>query len=471
MAKFKYLYSFKYKGKDYIFLTSKEYPFYFAEYDKNTKKTIVPDIGIFLELHDLYQKDAFLSVKDKLYNIKSILEKRWVEAKPLVRTTSGVLTLSLALSLCGCTQIPLPPKEETSISVSQEDELTNYFLSHGIHIDRKNYNGDEYIFVKDCVGSSGVKQITLSSLEEFRAFKNMEEVPTYEMVYDAFKNNINIPDEEKEVILESLLNMQNSKELEELDLSVLYFNAKRMSIKKIPFDLLKEKVNNESVYAFFETSTGDVYIPSDIPFEKFEFIHEVLGHGTLAYREKIDDNLYIYDGTNQLMFPTEDRYTGYSLGKTFSEGGANIIARCAVKDDNTKTFYQLFEEELRLIAEACHVSIGELLNYRGESFYDLMYQNYVNYPVKYMIESDLVFNGIVNTEFSTLLETLLLDATYEDYVASDEAKKEDIISSTMDIIRNSNFKEGLEFSYPDGTIYYDPEKSALNYKEKMEKVK
>ena len=32
---FNYLYSFKYNEKDYIFLTSKNYPFYFLEYDFN----------------------------------------------------------------------------------------------------------------------------------------------------------------------------------------------------------------------------------------------------------------------------------------------------------------------------------------------------------------------------------------------------------------------------------------------------
>ena len=34
--------------------------------------------------------------------------------------------------------------------------------------------------------------------------------------------------------------------------------------------------------------------------EKFEFIHEVLGHGTLAYREETDDSLVVFDCTNYL---------------------------------------------------------------------------------------------------------------------------------------------------------------------------
>ena len=40
--------------------------------------------------------------------------------------------------------------------------------------------------------------------------------------------------------------------------------------------------NRDSVYAYFDVASKTVYLPSDRPLEKFEFIHEVLGHGTLA---------------------------------------------------------------------------------------------------------------------------------------------------------------------------------------------
>ena len=49
--------------------------------------------------------------------------------------------------------------------------------------------------------------------------------------------------------------------------------------------------NRDSVYAYFDVASKNVYLPSDRPLEKFEFIHEVLGHGTLAFREETDDKL------------------------------------------------------------------------------------------------------------------------------------------------------------------------------------
>ena len=41
---FKYLYSFKYKDKNYIYLTSKNYPFYFIEYNKEADNFDFPNI-------------------------------------------------------------------------------------------------------------------------------------------------------------------------------------------------------------------------------------------------------------------------------------------------------------------------------------------------------------------------------------------------------------------------------------------
>lgn len=477
--KFKYLYSFKYNNKDYFFLTSKEYPFYFLEYDQKTGNINFPDINTYLDLYDKFQSDFVFTFKDKLTKLKEDLSNEFLNVKPLVRTTSGVLALSIALSLCGCSQtkeIPENIKEETSIEEQVEnpayllDEVQSYLLQNGITSTKKSYNDDDYYFVKSCTTSSGTRQIYLSSNEEFKELVNIENDPTYDDVIKEFQNNENIPEEEKQIIVDALNNMKNSKELEKLELCVLYTNAKRMSINKIPYDTLKEVTGAESVYAYFETETGKVFIPSDKPFEKFEFIHEVLGHGSIAYRERKDDNLYIYDGFSQIMLPTDNRYTGYSIGKAFSEGGANIIARICVPDDDTKTFYQLFEEELRLIASTCNLSLGELLNNKGEAFYDVMYHNYINYPVRYIIESDAVYNGVIYTEFSVLLESIMLDGIYEEYINASEEEKESIIKSTSEVIRNSSFKDGLHFEYPGGTIDYNPDESADNFEEKIRGV-
>ena len=43
--KFKYLYSFKYNNKEYIYLISKNYPFYFLEYNLFKDNFDYPDIN------------------------------------------------------------------------------------------------------------------------------------------------------------------------------------------------------------------------------------------------------------------------------------------------------------------------------------------------------------------------------------------------------------------------------------------
>lgn len=70
----------------------------------------------------------------------------------------------------------------------------------------------------------------------------------------------------------------------------------------------------------------------------------MLGHGTLAFKEETDNSLLIFDCTNYLMLPTENRYTGHSVGIMISEGGANIIAHLATNDYSVNSFYELYEE-------------------------------------------------------------------------------------------------------------------------------
>jgi hypothetical protein len=85
--------------------------------------------------------------------------------------------------------------------------------------------------------------------------------------------------------------MKDCKELKELDLSVLYVNAKRIKFKYLTTKEMIDTLNRDSIYAYFDTVSGIVYLPSDKSLRTFEFIHEVLGHGTLAFREETDDKL------------------------------------------------------------------------------------------------------------------------------------------------------------------------------------
>lgn len=479
---FKYLYSFKYNNKEYIYLMSKNYPFYFLEYNSVLNNFNYPDINTFKELYSKFYSNngiLFFDINEGLKKIKEKLYNMNFDINPLVRTTSGLLSIVLVLSMCGCTQTNNMNNVggvESSKVVEVKDknqEIYDYFKSYNMEVVNKEYDGNDYIFVNDFINSNGKNQITLQNYDDFRKFKNIDFIPTWDDIIEIFKNNENIDEDKKTIILDGINNMKNSEELKDMDLSVLYINAKRMKFKYLSTEEMINTVNKDSVYAYFDTVSGIVYLPNDKPLEEFEFIHEVLGHGTLAYREETENSLIVFDCTNYLMLPTDNKYTGYSVGIMVSEGGANMIAHLATNNYNVSSFYELYEEELRVIADLCNVSIGQLFNYKGISLYDLMYKNGINTPVEYIFKMDGIYKGQLYCEFSDLMERLFVDATEEKIMSSSKEKQDEIIKETIAIIKDSYFKDKEEFNfdYSGGAISYDFDESANKYEENINQIR
>jgi len=479
---FKYLYSFKYNDKEYIYLISKNYPFYFLEYNSISDNFDYPDIDTFKQLYSKFYSNGnmlYFNIKKDLKKIKEALLNKTINITPLIRTASGLISIALALSMCGCTQtndINNTSNIESSAIVETQgksQEIYNYFKNYNMDVIEKEYDGNDYIFVRDFINSNNKHQITLQNHDEFRKFNSIDFVPSWDDVIGAFQSNENIDTDKKNIILDCINNMRNSEELRNLDLSVLYVNAQRMKFKYLSSEEINNDVNSNSAYAFFDTVSGTVYLPSDKPLEKFEFIHEVLGHGTLAYRKETENSLIVFDCTNYIMLPTDNRYTGFSVGTMVSEGGANMIAHLATNDYNVSTFYELYEEELRVIADLCNVSIGELFNYKGIDLYDLMYKNGIDTPVEYIFKMDGISKGILYCEFSDLMERLFVDATEEKFINSSEDKQDEIIRTTIEIIKDSYFKDKkeLNFDYTGGTINYNFEESANNYEKNMNQLR
>ena len=482
---FKYLYSFKYNNKEYIYLISKNCPFYFLEYNLNTKNFEYPDIKNFKELYNKFYSGSNclpFSLMSHLRTIKGKINNINIKCTPLIRTASGLVSIAIALSMCGCQQIPKystsnsESNSESLSTIEQTDkrqEIYDYFQKHNMDVILKEYNHNDYIFVRHFVNSDNKHRITLLDFEEFREFKGIDFIPSWDDVIKAFQDNPNIDDEKQKIIIAGINRLKNCKELNNVDLSVLYANAKRMKFQQLTSDEMKEAVNSETVYAYFDSQTGMVYLPSDKPLEEFEFLHEVLGHGTLAYREETADSLIVFDCTDQLMLPSENTYIGHSVGVMVSEGGANMIARLATKDRSEPSFYELYEEELRAIAALCNISIGEMFNNKGIALYDLMYKNGIDTPVEYIFKMDGLWKGQFYCEFSDLMERLFVDATEEVFLNADEATQDDIIKSTVEIIRNSHFidREELSFPHSSGTIDYNFEESVDRYESNMNNLR
>ncbi len=485
---FQYLYSFKYHDKEYIFLTAKNYPFYFLGYDNINDSFIYPEFDIFKELYSKFYlpNHIVLFNKKELKQLHQILFEKNISIVPLIKTTSGLISLAMALSMCGCQKtdnIPDISSSDSSIvesslteeSRDKEQQIKEYFQVYDMDVIDKEYNNCDYIFVRDYINNRNKHYITLQDFDELCKYCHLDFQPTWDDVIKAFKDNNNIDNGQKQIIFEAIANLQKREELKEIDLSVLYINAKKMSIQYLTSDEINANTNSESAYAYFDAITGIVYLPNDKPFEKFQFIHEVLGHGTLAFQDETIDSIVVFDCTNYIMLPEDGRYVGYLMGAVVSEGGANIIAHFATNDYSVHNYYELYEEELRVIASLCHVSIGELFNHKGISCYDLMYQNKIDTPVEYIFKMDALFKGQFYCEFSDLMERLFIDATEERIKKSDNKKQEQIIKETINIIRDSYFKAqgGLAFVDKDsgGFIKYDLEEMADRYDEAINQFK
>ena len=180
--KFKYLYSFKYNNKDYIYLISKNFPFYFLEYHSDTNKYDYPDIDTFKELYNKFYSNngkLHFNIKNDLVKIKKALLNINIDITPLIKTTSGLLSLALVLSMCGCMQTGdiNSTNNDTNIenieTQDKKQEIYNYFKKYNMDVTAKEYDGNDYIFVNDFINNDNKHQITLQNFDEFRKFKNI----------------------------------------------------------------------------------------------------------------------------------------------------------------------------------------------------------------------------------------------------------------------------------------------------------
>ena len=172
---FRYLYSFKYKNKEYVYLTSKNCPFYFVEYDSRINSFNYPDIKTFKELYNKFYSNENIQCFDLLENFKKLKKRIFdinFEITPLIRTTTGLVSIAIALSMCGCTQTKDINVESEPTSIVQEQdkdqEISEYFKQYNMEVLNKEYDGNDYIFVTEFINSNDKHQITLHTFEEFR---------------------------------------------------------------------------------------------------------------------------------------------------------------------------------------------------------------------------------------------------------------------------------------------------------------
>ena len=483
MEKFVYLNTIKFNNKRFKVFTSKTYPIYLLEILEDGS-LCYPEYEDFIA----YFKQFMQFNSSMIYNFAGATTSRKTSNKTTIKpknfnfmpkvlkrteTTVKAITLALALVLSGCSQSTsvTPPtkspettespsnnsaenetENETNASEFEEDDLKRFKEdlkkfgdSQGYDIYFPNFDS-AFIHQYNCEEFGG-DTIFCKNIGEFKKYINQKGKPTYEDLKNIFAKNETLPEEYKEWINEGLDNLQ--KEMPNLDLSVLYHNAQKMTFTEATAKDIKEKLGRDTIVSYFSSQTGEVvYNPENVEFNKFTFLHEVLGHGSTEAMTKKDET-NIYHGFRipiLYMDQTIGTITPFLTGSAFSEGAADRIARISIGEEKApESIYSFAEEELRLISEICYNNnFEDLINNRGNNLYTKMADCNIDLPTFYaMASDDLLFNynlgGLLpeykdeNTmDITTILETAVVDA-YENNLTPEVIEKATSIMDKTDI--------------------------------------
>ena len=388
-----------------------------------------------------------------------------------------MIAFALVLLLAGCGQSEETDKTTEAETTAQEQtpqldpQLEAKCKELGYEVEASAYGVP--IVTRGYFDILGADTEFCESFSAFAIETDFEDY-TYDDVRKAFQENDSIPAKYKEYISKGLDNME--KELPNLNLTVLHFNAGQIKFVEVT----EEKMGGNTTLGSFNIGSKKIsYNPNNTDhalseYEEFMVDHEVLGHGSLEGACAKDDHFVYYGFMNEIMVDAGgDNMKGQTIGNSFTEGAANMIARIASEEDFTN-IYNYAEEELRLIAELCQMPVDSMFNRRGMSLYQEMYDHNIDDPIGIVTQSDILLSDYRERDFdkirdnhaiSSLLESLVADAAEEKAAAGEPL---DQIGEIMD---NSVFGDELKLLSPfdrsEVIDRYSPSESFENVKREV----
>lgn len=470
---FKYLYNVNFNNKEFMVLNNEKIPFYLIEINYDTGKLKYPEFEDFFQYFNLHnKKNVILEISDRLDD-KNYISRKIFEIVPKVIYKGQVILLSLALSLSGC--------GKTTNSNLGKQQLLSQLKQQGIIAEYGSYD-EEVIFVHeyDCQEFGG-KTIFCRNLDELKSYVG-DYSPTYDDIINIFKEKPNIKSDYLECIIANLQKMKDV--FPELDLTILYYNAKRMNFVEVSQEEMNKICGRPDKSACYNLKTANVfYNPHNASFDEFTLIHEVLGHGAIDILYK-DNNLnkYVYYGfysviLKNIQTENQEIYCPYSIGSIFIEGVADMIAR-KTTGKSQDSIYNYGEEMLRIFAELCNMNCSELINSRGIDLYNKLYSiANLNNPVSYAIEADTIYidyhHHNIKSELSlkNLFERLIIDSATENVQKTGEKA----IEEAKEIMTSTYFDGDIKLYYylnNENEIKiltsYNPYESSETVKEELE---
>lgn len=363
MEEFKIIMSILYNKNKYIVLINKKHQKYFLR-ELNDGKFMYPTMQEFSELYNIFCNNE---IKQNYYEKK--IEKHSsnrfkaskVKFEPKVILEKTLVSLAVAISILGCAQtVRAEETKKELITIEQiqkqaiiQEENSNF---------NQNDNGkplitiepidkDEYVILE---GDSG-RDIYVSSIDKFSEFLG-EKNPTYEDIKNKIKQNKNIQDKYKKIILEGLENLQET--MPNLNLSILNQHLERglKIVEKTENEISKESPN--AVATFDKVNSEIIVNPKNVNDEIL--LHELAHAITGIIMQKGEKT--IYAGTESIIyFEKQENLELYGSG--FSEGIADIISQKSLGDKPiTNASYNSISEQLEIMLNLTQMDATDFVN-------------------------------------------------------------------------------------------------------------
>ena len=357
-----------------------------------------------------------------------------------------------------------------------KDKSLDFLKSRNIEAEYQQFD-ENVILVKECYAKDyGRRVIYCDDLEEVKKYMNIG-TKTYDDVIELYKTKSGITEEQRTVIINGLKKMK--KELPDLDVTVLYYNTLMVSFKRVNQAEMDRFLGIRGKDACFDFSNYIVYYnPDHEYFTDCEFLHEVLGHGsmtTLFINKDISNNVISFGFENEMIeFNGEHNYSTIKYGLTFSEAAADYIAKAA-SGSYYNSVYMYAVESLNAVSEMTGISVEQLLNMRGRDFYQCMYEKAnIDNPIKTTVKLDQVIDDYLEYRLSGKPD-YLNNVFTEFYIDYSEDRVEKYGLSEIDKIKKMIMNDGTAYlsyyeSYgKDVVTEYDKKTVAKDVEEKLKK--
>lgn len=437
----------KNNSKSFMLLSNaKTFKYILEISDKNELQ--YPQFEDYIHFNNLFNTTIEISSIFSKSNAEKIDVGKKITIIPKVIYKGALISISSALLLSGCGL----PNNSNNESVITEEVTTEYEETW----EEKNKDTIEYLstctdeeFIKFLnweierinenlviVRHSGEKRDFSESMIVNREvdyyYSNSDTTKNYfedqiniDTLCETINQNDSINETYKRYLIEGLNNISNNIMFSDgIDFNVLNYNLKRMKIIEVSKNEIKEKAG-ASTYAYFEHSTGYVYIPDtmdndDFDWQKHVIRHEILGHASSnAEINDGDKNIKISQAIEVLEIQGEGskrQIRTKSIGNFYNEALADLIAVYGSEDMNTKNC--AYKQEL--------VELKFLINLENISMYTVLDDGLIGIINSYdsSLTNDLI-EFIDNADATTTSEIIGKD--YSGITAKDNIKNFSIV--------------------------------------------